>query len=195
MHRRFIEGMETERARLARELHDGTCNELLHLSMKLNQENSQSLNDLRAIRNNVRRISHELMPPRFDDIDISELLHDYLTHYPIEDCAISYQARENVNWKLVPHDVAYDLYRITQEIMGNIARHSHPSYIKVNLQLDKHAIILVAENDGTNVNSIDEHSGIGAHTLNDRLKNVGGTATQHSQNGSFTINITIPFRQ
>lgn len=63
--RRYIDGIETERKRLAQELHDGVCNDLLVAEMQITNTAStaQATQQLNAVRQNIRHISHQLMPP------------------------------------------------------------------------------------------------------------------------------------
>lgn len=71
--KRYIDGVETERKRLAQELHDGVCNDLLVAEMKLSVSESvdDAVQQLHHVRNDIRQISHELMPPKmqFSTID------------------------------------------------------------------------------------------------------------------------------
>ena len=62
---RYINGLESERTRLARELHDGLCNDLYGVEMKLALADSShpAVGMLNKCREKARRISHELMPP------------------------------------------------------------------------------------------------------------------------------------
>ena len=64
--RRYIDGIETERKRLAQELHDGVCNDLLVAEMQITNTAStaQATQQLNAVRQNIRHISHQLMPPQ-----------------------------------------------------------------------------------------------------------------------------------
>ena len=63
--RRYIDGIEAERKRLAQELHDGVCNDLLVAEMQIanTASTAQATQQLNAVRQNIRHISHQLMPP------------------------------------------------------------------------------------------------------------------------------------
>lgn len=64
----YIEGLERERTRLAKELHDGVCNDLLGIGMNMqcmqptDESKQEILALLEQVRSDVRCISHELMP-------------------------------------------------------------------------------------------------------------------------------------
>ena len=75
--RRYIRNLEEECKYFAKELHDGIANDLLGLQMKIenttNSDNVQELGTLiKEVRNNVRNISHELMPPEFEHLSLDE---------------------------------------------------------------------------------------------------------------------------
>lgn len=192
MGHRFIAGMEDERARLARELHDGTCNDLLGLSMMMSQNDSRSFDTLRMIRDNVRRISHELMPPRFAEVDINSVLSDYVCGYPLDGCDISYKADDSTDWTMVPGNVAYELYRIAQETMGNIAKHSHAKHIAVTLGLDGSMLTMAIDNDGVDETTSGISTGIGSHTVSDRVKSIGGNVTTRLVGGVYHFVVSVP---
>lgn len=81
--RQYIEGLENERKRLAKDLHDGVCNDLLGAILQVQQQVSPNelkattVHTLEEIRNGIRAISHELMPPNFQFTDLNEMLTDY----------------------------------------------------------------------------------------------------------------------
>ena len=78
--RQYIDGLENERQRMSRELHDGVCNDLLAIEMNISSGKSveSTLNLIGACREAVRRISHELMPPEFAYANIDEVVRFYV---------------------------------------------------------------------------------------------------------------------
>lgn len=190
--RRYIAGMEEERSRLARELHDGTCNDLLGLSMLMNREGSSCLAAVRGIRDNVRRISHDLMPPSFSQLTIDSILDNYLNHYPLDGCQVGFSAESSADWHAVSNDVAYQVYRVVQETVGNIVKHSRATFIDVALTLSQQTLQLVISNDGAEGDAPTNSSGIGSSTLADRLTAVGGQYKGSVEDGIYRLEINIP---
>jgi len=193
-HRRFIEGMEDERARLARELHDGMCNDLLELSVKMSAESDTNLTSVRQIRDNVRRISHELMPPRFANVGICCVLDDYLGNYPFDGCPIEFVSQDGYDWSSVPSRVSYEVYRVVQEGVGNIVKHATPTYIRVSLGVDEGVLGLTICNDGAEAAAEKGSSGIGSHTMRDRVSSVGGKLSVTSDSGEYRIEVNVPLK-
>ena len=80
----YIEGLERERTRLAKELHDGVCNDLLGIGMNMqcmqptDESKQEILALLEQVRSDVRCISHELMPPKFRSATLAETIEAYV---------------------------------------------------------------------------------------------------------------------
>lgn len=162
--RRYIEGMEQERDRLGHELHDGIAGDLLGLSLCLSsQPVEESAQMLRDLHQDVRRISHELMPPRFAHTSFQECARAYLQ----TGAGATFSSTPGV--VVAPH-VAFQLYRVLQETVTNIRRHAHATYIHVELSAHQ----LVIENDGYLGHQGD---GAGSQSLSERARAIHATLT------------------
>ena len=83
--RKYIDGLESERERMATELHDDVCNSLLALEMNIrtisgeeSSDLSEQLGLLSNTRERLRTLSHELLPPAFQYATLDEMLGDYV---------------------------------------------------------------------------------------------------------------------
>ena len=185
--RRWVEGVEQERARFARELHDGACNDLLAIGMRLRGENpnvqdvGQQIGTLRA---SLRNLSHELMPPQFTDgVRLDKALGYYLSH--IDGPKVDFHT-EGDGWQQVPADTAYQIYRITQEAIGNIITHQPDATVKVDLIPGRLGIVStgpMVKGDG---------KGIGLQSMKDRADSIGASFTTTSQGDTFTLTLGFP---
>ncbi len=189
--RRYIEGREEECKHFAKELHDGIANDLLGLQMKIEtsveDENRQSLVDLvGGLRNYVRRISHELMPPEFEHLTLNRILADYVSHLN------EYQGKESVHFtsgadtsSSLPPDIAYEVYRIVQETTMNILRHSSADHIEIRLEAHDSCTyeLRITDNGQPQAQSGPTEKGIGLRTIADRIKTIGGTAQTEYEDG------------
>ncbi len=126
----YIEGLESERQRMARELHDGVCNDLLAIQMNINAgkpaDSTASMID--TCRESVRRISHELMPPEFSYASLDEVVRFFIAKQAEANKGkISFvydSSAIDSNWSDVPDATSLEVYRIIQEGVGNAVKHS-----------------------------------------------------------------------
>lgn len=193
LRRKYIEGLESERARLARELHDGVCNDLLGLQILMTtSDKEQTIPILKDIMIGVRQISHDLMPPRFAHADIAKVAADYVTHYPLANCKINFQATDTDRWQHIDQAKAFEIYRIVQELMGNIAKHANAHIINVSMTYEKWGqIVLEVENDGAQPQLNDSPNGIGLYTTTDRVLGMNGEIKRSETNGMYKVEIKL----
>lgn len=193
LRRKYIEGLESERARLARELHDGVCNDLLGLQILMTtSDKEQTIPILKDIMIGVRQISHDLMPPRFAHADIAKVAADYVTHYPLTNCKINFQATDTDRWQHIDQAKAFEIYRIVQELMGNIAKHANAHIINVYMTYEKWGqIVLEVENDGAQPQLKDSTNGIGLYTTTDRVLGMNGEIKRSETNGMYKVEIKL----
>lgn len=201
--RKYIEGLENERTRLAKDLHDGVCNDLLgiQLLVKSNQNQSAELQQVSSMldgtRKSVRSISHELMPPTFQYATIDEYLDDYIRNLPLPSgTQITYQSDKHIDWSLVSQQTSYEIYRIVQETLGNIIKHADATRIEMELKAEADSFILEIVDNGKNKNTQPFHgTGIGTFTIQDRIKSIGGeyvtTHTESTNSQRFIIKQTM----
>lgn len=196
--RRYIEGLEEECKYFAKELHDGIANDLLGLQMKIenttNSDNVQELGTLiKEVRNNVRNISHELMPPEFEHLSLDEILYQYADKLS-ENTGIQVTYTSG-SCNPIPNETAYELYRIVQEITMNIVKHANAHCISVSLYAEhEKQYTLKITDDGTVTTPHKANSrGIGLRTVNDRAKAIDGTIQRESSenNNIFTLQFKV----
>ena len=176
--RRYLDGVEEERDRLGRELHDGIAGDLLGLSMQVGQlpaDETASL--LRELHDDVRRISHELLPPHFRHTHLRDCMADYLRNVP----TAKLHAEEGIDF---PPDVSFQLYRIMQEVISNIRKHAQADYIHV--KLSRHQLVI--ENNGALTN---ESKGIGCQTLQQRADAIHASIAQTMDHDRCTLTIQL----
>lgn len=191
---RYVEGLENERARMARELHDGVCNDLTAMQMMLNDEHPTSplLPQLDSCRDQVRRISHELMPPEFNYATIDEVLRYYI--YKVDkataDSRCTYtSAPDDADWSVVPDDVSLEIYRIVQEAVGNAIKHASARTIGVSLNRTDSGIELTVSDNGKPRHT--QAAGIGRRTMKQRAAAVGGSLTVTAGDNGTTVRLSL----
>lgn len=196
MLRSHINGIEQERGRLAKDLHDGICNDLYGIEMLLQTDTSREelLCDVEKIRSEVRRISHEMMPPSLLDVGLDEALRGMLAKmehaYPHTDFICSTISGPG-NKPLSDH-ISYSIYRICQELTGNIMRHANPANLKLSLDCGMNEFVLTITHDGTTAVNTSGSNGIGIESIRQRLASIDATASGFPF--AKEIKITCPLR-
>lgn len=194
MARKYIDGMESERSRLARELHDGVCNDLLGISIRLalpDCSKEQIAEDIRHTHATLRNISHELMPPSFICTSLNDMLEGYISMLTIPDTMHIDYRQTGDGWDSIPPQTAYELYRITQEAVSNIVRHSGATEATVSLTRDGQAVTLDIRDNGKGYDNNSESKGIGLRTIHDRAGSIGASCLIQSDNNGTHITITL----
>lgn len=174
--REYIDGLESERARLAKELHDGIANDLLGLEMNLrnsSQPSQDTADRIAQLRENVRNISHDLIPPQFQYTNLSELLQETLERVQSDTIRIIYRCSPQDGWDDLSTETALELYRATQELVGNALRHSGADTIKVDLDREEKLLTLSVSDNGVFEGTAPGKSGIGRRTLEERMHLLG----------------------
>ena len=194
--RQYVEGLENERERIARELHDGVCNDLLAIRMNINSgkpiENTAALID--NCREAVRRISHELMPPEFAYATLDEVVRFYIAKQAEANegkIAFVYDSSaEGTPWDAVPDAVCLEVYRIIQEAVGNAVKHSGATDISVALHLTAQSLDAVISDNGTYKSA--GKKGLGLESRRRRANSINGTVTVDTNDNGTKVTLRCP---
>lgn len=203
--RQLLRSREEERARLARELHDGPLQDLVGLNMQLglllaDLPGFQDLEGLAAIRAEVRdllselrQVCAELRPPMLDTIGLSAALRVLA-----EDWSAQQHIPAQVNLapdaalRALPGEVTVNLYRVTQEALANIARHARARNVALDLAFDGARLTLTIRDDGrgfvvpTALHEFAARGHFGLVGLRERVELIGGALTVQAAPGAGT---------
>lgn len=208
---RLIDAQESERTRIARDLHDDInqrlallmieLEELEGISLQTREGISQLKNKLQArateILNGVATICHELHPQVLELLSftaaLQSLCREYSDHHKVR---IEFTHHE------VPHPlpkaISTCLFRVAQEALRNCIRHSCSGAIQVQLFGKSGSLHLAVRDSGVGFEpEAGVHSGgLGLISMRERITLVNGTITIRSEPGAGTeIHCTVPFRK
>lgn len=192
----YIEGLENERSRMSRELHDGVCNDLLAIQMSLGKEKGEenAYAMIESCRESVRRISHELMPPEFEYASIDEVVRFFIRKQQEANngrITFIYESEATGDgWETVSENVALEVYRIVQEAVGNAVKHSGAGRIAVRMSLNEDMLELCISDDGAYKTS--GKRGIGLESIRKRVAAINGTLEMKSaETGGTEVRVTV----
>ena len=205
---RLITAQEEERARIARELHDDLSQRmaLLHVSLeKLKQEIpglptqlEQQLDNIAEmameVSSNIHGLSHRLHPSRLDTLGLVGSLRGLCREFS-EQYKIQVQFFSDGIPGQISKDVTVCLFRIAQEALRNVVKHSGATSAGVDLSGNADGIHLCISDSGHgfNVESVKGAAGLGLVSMRERLRLVNGRLSIESEPTHGTrIRVRIP---
>jgi len=188
--RSIIQATEDERKRIAKDLHDGIVQSLTGLSLRMQKQSNsdkakdsgldEELNSTRSILDEsiaeVRGISHQMMPRVLSEMGLIPALADMLEK-SLGLTEIEYEfEHHNINEQRFTESIEISLYRICQELINNIIKHSEAKAVSVQLLKTKTHLVLVVEDNGKGFewNDPNNRNGIGLMNINSRAQAING---------------------
>jgi PAS domain S-box-containing protein len=203
---RLLAAQEEEFRRLARELHDDVGQQMALLAIELEQlgrEKGAGSDDLShrlhelwqrttEISGDVYKLSHEIHPSRLETLGLVATMKASCREFSDQ-----HQIRVLFTEDRVPHDISREIgvcvYRVVQETLRNVVRHSHATEATVRMTCDERGLHVRISDDGAGFNAVEgEASGLGLAGMRERLHVVGGEMDVHSASNGTEIEVWIP---
>ncbi len=210
---RLINIQESERRRLARDLHDDTGQALTALKMSLEitrnelpgvaDHTAERLNDAVALADDtlekLRAISHNLRPPTLDTVGLNSALEGLCKGFTQRtQMPVSYVGMDTTK---ISNPIDICLYRILQEGLTNCAKHGQASHVEVSLKRNGDVVQLSIQDNGQGFDLADtlsdqNETGIGLIDMQERLESLNGRMNVHSKPGvGARLVATIPLEE
>ncbi len=211
---RLISLQEEERRRIARELHDSTSQVLAALMIDLNQLQATPAAQGEAVRpivdeavrlaeqseREIRTLSYLLHPPLLEELGLASALVEFGRGFSRRSGIQADVLVDEDGLDELPYEARLALFRIAQEGLTNVHRHSRSSTAQVRLQTDTDAVRLEVKDEGQ---GIPEEAlqkiqrgvgafGVGLLGMRDRLRQLGGWLEIESTRAGTTLRATIP---
>jgi PAS domain S-box-containing protein len=183
-----LTAQETERKRVAGELHDTIAASLSAVKMGIEKAaeelrqgrgSAESLQDLNsmvsAINNDVRRIMADLRPSILDDLGIIAAINWFCREYQKIYSHVSVENRIGISEHEVPDSLKTPIFRISQEALNNIAKHSKATLVNLRLQKANTGIELMIQDNGQGFDPDTVRKGLGLSTMRERAQLSGGS--------------------
>ncbi len=195
----LVEGQETERKRVAAELHDGLGTLLAGIRLKIQSlvpQNGYQINltdldqaekSMAEAYEEVRRISHDMMPGVLAKYGLIEAMENLSNE-------VQENSKINIDFQLVGNPVQLSdtcnimIYRIFQEMMNNSLKHADAAHIFMQLSFEPDTITLILEDDGKGFkyHEVNGKEAIGLKSLESRVKFLNGHMEVDTQPGRGT---------
>jgi signal transduction histidine kinase len=208
---RLIAAHEQERSRLSRELHDDISQQLTLLSVafeELRRELRDAPEDARAradtlsvqlgdLASALHRVSHELHPALIRQVGFERALRSLCSevgraHQVAIDCQFA------ISGPVVDHDVGLGLYRIAQEALTNVVKHSGSRRASVSIDASDDKMVLIVADTGAGFDpaALADRDSLGLINMRERVRFMNGRLNVTASPGTGTrIEVLVPFNR
>ena len=207
--RALITAREQEATRIARELHDDVGQRLAVVSIGLSRlrpaitdaalgtggQITRLQEQIGSVARSLRELSHQLHPGALEHVGLAAALQMKCEEVrQVTGLAIQMQSGE---LPLIRQDTALCLYRVAQEALTNVVRHSGARRVEVVLRPEQSQVVLEVRDDGRGFNpGAPNGRGLGLHSLTERVRLLGGRLTVQSGQGRGTLlQAALPLRE
>lgn len=209
--RELVHAREEEATRIGRELHDDVGQRLALVSIGLSRlrqaqapgaagaapDIRQLQEQATAVAQSLREISHRLHPVTLEQVGLAMALE--LKCEEVQRAAgVNLRMANHGDSSTVPRDVALCVFRVAQEALNNVVRHSGAHTVALMLRRDGDELSLAVADDGRGFASSTPGFafGLGLHSAAERVASVGGTLAIESAPGAgTTVRVAIPIRE
>ncbi|HEX9839221.1 MAG TPA: sensor histidine kinase [Anaerolineales bacterium] len=186
-----------ERNRLARDLHDSVKQQVFAISMQLGaarallDEGNQAYGPVTEAERLAKQagaelttLIRELRPPGLEGKMLATALQEYVTQWSRQNGIAADLKVDGVSSISLPGDET--LFRVAQEALANVARHSKAGTVSVELAYEDNKIVLIVEDNGMGFDIGRVEKGVGLDSMRERLEAIGGQLEISSQRSSGT---------
>ena len=205
---RLIDAQEQERSRIARELHDDINQQVAMLAIELQQlgaflpeslsqgrEKVQALwKQTHHLSTEIQHLSHQLHSAKLQHLGIIPALRGLCSEFSEQ-----YKIEADFQFRQVPprldSDISLSLFRVAQESLHNVAKHSHAKKVRLELVGAAEEVVLRVSDDGVGFDTdvAENRTGLGMVSMNERMRLVGGTLSVVSRHSLGTqVEASVP---
>jgi signal transduction histidine kinase len=206
---RLLQTQDDERRRIGRDLHDSVGQYLVGLKMKVDslkssRERGQRDDDseltecsqlIEEAIKEVRTISYLLYPPMLEELGLKSAIPWYVEGFT-KRSGIKTTFEVSPEFDRIPGDLELALFRVLQESLTNVHRHSGSPTAAVRLLTENRRVLLQIIDEGGRENRAAQDwmraLGVGLRGMNERVRQLGGTLELSSTQGGTTVTAAIP---
>ena len=209
---RIINAQESERRRVARDLHDSVNQILSSVKFRMESVEERTRRKDKALRDvvasakvslekamhEVRRISQNLRPSELDDLGVIPAVRSMCEEFE-EVAKVDVDLKFLRFPKKLSPEIEVTMYRIIQEALSNVAKHAEATRLVIRCERDHSLLTLKIKDNGKGSDQQDltahpsKNSGMGLLNMKERAAYVGGTVSVHSSpKGGMEISVQLP---
>lgn len=183
-----------ERERISQELHDGIINSLFIVRLNLgnSEENLPILNEIEKVQNQIRLISHDLKNHEFIQQGFSEIISRLVVQNSTESQKFQLIISKNYKWDKTSYDDKINIYRILQETIQNVIKHSQAKNCIISIFKTETTDRITITDDGIGFNYAKVKNSNGLKNISNRAKQLHASLEVNSTAQGTVIIINIP---
>jgi len=186
---RMFRAVDSERARIARDLHDDHAQMLAAAKLALDADRTAARPILKRLETELRARIRDLKPAALGNRGLAEALRTELQR--LKDAGLKTRLTGTAVARNLPPAVQQACYQVAREAISNIMRHARAARAEVRLEHCGTLVRLIVSDDGTSPKSAPS-GGIGLNGLAERLELIGGTLRFDSRPGATRLIAEIP---
>lgn len=199
----MIQVQDTERKRIASDLHDGIVQQLGGLKLGLQKEfsdhptenNDKLVHILDEATTELRELSHRMMPRALTAVGLIPALEDMLDN-SLAHTKIEYKLEHFGGTESFTPEIELTIFRTAQELIQNVMKHSQASHVNIQLFSSAKHIALIVEDNGVGINTEKASQGIGLMNISSRVESLGGKVNfERSPENGTLVTIQIPHKK
>jgi two-component system sensor histidine kinase DegS len=204
----IVKAQEAERQRLSRQMHDGPAQALSNFILQteiamrlLDADPAQAKDELGNLKmsamntfQKVRNFIFELRPMMLDDLGLVPTIRKYVDAFK-EQTALDVNLTLTGNERRLEPYIEVMMFRAIQELLGNAARHSQATLIKVQLDMGNEALRVSVDDNGKGFDTaqLQEGTSLGLKLIRERAEMLGGNFDIDSSAGKGTrVSFSVP---
>jgi len=191
----LITTQENERARLARELHDGIGQQLILLKKKAQQQDANLGLMTNVVLEEMRGITKNLHPSVLKQLGLTATLKQLINTID-ENTELFFTYDINQIDELLSPNNEVNVYRIIQECINNILKHANATAVEIDILRSLTNIVIKISDNGTGFNveeKLTKSNSLGLQTLKERVHILNGKLNISSNKSGTTIKIYVLF--
>ena len=177
--------------RISKKVHDEVANDLYRIMTRLGneiQDGEHIIDDIEVVYEKTRNISREYNTLDLDQ-DFSELLSDLLISYRSKDTNVITKGLKTINWNRISPVEKTTIYRVLQELLTNMKKHSGASVVIIGFEEQKGKLKIKYRDDGVGCELLKKG---GLKNVENRIHNIGGSLTLSTEmNKGFKATIIV----
>jgi len=209
---RLMESQDMERRRIARELHDSAGQTLTALGLQFARIREEAAKDLALVKEvqnaeelvqhlarELRTTSYLLHPPLLDETGISSALSWYVQGLA-ERGSLAIDLKVSENLGRLPSEMEIVIFRLVQECLTNIHRHSGSKTALIRIEREENAVHVTVVDRGTGMSperlaEIQSHgTGVGIRGMRERVRHFSGDLVIQSNASGTKVHATLPLK-